>query len=107
MPVIHENFGSLSVSARELALAVRNDEQLNNLWSFHRRKKIEVDPATTKMELYVAKLVDLLLKKNKRIQQTHLSFKKIKRDPVPRSKLIVQKHCRNGEYCFFFPITLH
>ena len=67
MPVIHDNFGSLPVNARELVLAVRNDEQLNNLLSFHRRKKIEVDPATTKMELYVTKLVDLLLKKGKRI----------------------------------------
>ena len=67
MPVIHNNFGSLPVNARELVLAVRNDEQLNNLLSFHRRKKIEVDPATTKMELYVTKLVDLLLKKGKRI----------------------------------------
>ena len=67
MPVIHHNFGSIPVNARELALAAPNDEQLNNLWSFHRRKKGEVDPATTKMEPYVAKLVDLLLKKNKRI----------------------------------------
>ena len=30
-----------------------------------------------------------------------MSLKKIKRDPVPRSKLIVRKHCRNDEYCFF------
>ena len=67
MPVIHDNSASLPVNARELALAVRNDEQLNNLRSFHRRKKIEEDPATTKMELYVVKLVHLLLKKNKRI----------------------------------------
>ena len=73
MPVIHDNFGSLPVNTRESVLEVRNNEQLNNLWSFHRRKKIEVDPATTKMELYVAKLVDLLLKKNKRIEQTHSS----------------------------------
>ena len=34
MRVIHDNFGSLPVSARELTLAVRNDEHLNNLWSF-------------------------------------------------------------------------
>ena len=34
MRVIHDNFGSLPSNARELALAVRNDEQLNNLWSF-------------------------------------------------------------------------
>ena len=27
--------------------------------------------------------------------------------PVSRSKCISQKHCRNGEYCFFFPITLN
>ena len=54
------------------------------------------------MELYVAKLLDLLLRGNKRIYQTHLLLKKIKRDPVSTSKLIVQKHCRNGEYCFFF-----
>ena len=67
MSVIHDKSGSLPVNARELALAVRNNEQLNNLWYFHRRKKIEVDPVTTKMELYVAKLVHLFLKKNKRI----------------------------------------
>ena len=34
MRVIHDHFGSLLANARELAVAVRNDEQLNNLWSF-------------------------------------------------------------------------
>ena len=34
MRVIYDNFGSLPTIARELAVAVRNDEQLNNLWSF-------------------------------------------------------------------------
>ena len=33
MRVIHDNFESLPASARELALAVRKDEQLNNLLS--------------------------------------------------------------------------
>ena len=82
MRVIYDNFGSLPTIARELAVAVRNDEQLNNLWSFEtiaqggihevllpQKKKTEVDPATTKMELYVGKLLDLLLKRNKRIKQ--------------------------------------
>ena len=30
MLAIHDNFESLPVNARELALAVQNDEQLNN-----------------------------------------------------------------------------
>ena len=34
MHVIHDNFESLPANARELALAVQNDEQLKNLWSF-------------------------------------------------------------------------
>ena len=34
MRVIHDNFGSLLANARELSLAVRNNEQLNDLWSF-------------------------------------------------------------------------
>ena len=34
MQVIHNNFGSLPVNTRELAVAVQNDEQLNNLGSF-------------------------------------------------------------------------
>ena len=61
MRVIHDNFESLPVNARELALAVRSNEQLHNLWSFatiaqggmlsnihylHRRKKTEVDLGT-------------------------------------------------------------
>ena len=63
MRVRHDNFGSIPVNAQKLALAVRNDEQLSNLWSFvtiaqgsllsnfrksyfHRRKKVEVDPRT-------------------------------------------------------------
>ena len=82
MRVIYDNFRSLPTIAQELAVAVRNDEQLNNLWSFEtiaqgginevllpQKKKAEVDPATTKMELYVGKLLDLLLKRNKRIKQ--------------------------------------
>ena len=85
MRVIHDNFESLPVNARDLALAVRSNEQLHNLWSFatiaqggmlsnihylHRRKKNRGgfgNPATTKIEHYVAKLLDLLLKKSKRI----------------------------------------
>ena len=31
MRIIHDNFGSLPANALELALAVRNDEQLNGL----------------------------------------------------------------------------
>ena len=34
MRVIHDNFGSLPANARQLAVAVRNDKQLSNLWSF-------------------------------------------------------------------------
>ena len=34
MRVIHDNFGSFQANTRELTVAVRNDEQLNNLWSF-------------------------------------------------------------------------
>ena len=34
MHLIHDNFGSLPANARELAYAVQNNEQLNNLWSF-------------------------------------------------------------------------
>ena len=34
MHAIHDNLGSLPANARELALAVRKDEQLSNLWSF-------------------------------------------------------------------------
>ena len=34
MPIIYDNFGSLPANAWELAVAVRNDEQLNYLWSF-------------------------------------------------------------------------
>ena len=33
MRLIHDNFGSLPGNERELALAVRNDEKLNNLLS--------------------------------------------------------------------------
>ena len=33
MRVIHENCGSIPANARELALAVENDEELNNLLS--------------------------------------------------------------------------
>ena len=32
--VIHDNFGSLPANARDLVLAMRNDEQLKNLLSF-------------------------------------------------------------------------
>ena len=32
--VMHDNFGSLPANMRELTLAVRNEEQLNDLWSF-------------------------------------------------------------------------
>ena len=31
MREMHDNFGSLAANARELALEVRNDEQLNSL----------------------------------------------------------------------------
>ena len=34
MRVIYDNFESLPANARELALAVPNDKQLYNLWSF-------------------------------------------------------------------------
>ena len=34
MRVIHDNFGSLRVIAQELAVAVRNNEELNKLLSF-------------------------------------------------------------------------
>ena len=34
MRVIHDNFGSLPANVRELTIAVRNEEQWNNLWSF-------------------------------------------------------------------------
>ena len=34
MRIIHDNFENLPTNARELALAVWNDKQLNNLWSF-------------------------------------------------------------------------
>ena len=63
--------------------------------------------ATTNMELYMAKLLDLLLTKEEKNFKTHLSLKKIIRDRVSISKLIVQKHWKNGKYCFFFPIALH
>ena len=33
MYAIHDNLGSLPANAQELALAVRKDEQLSNLWS--------------------------------------------------------------------------
>ena len=33
MRVIHDNFESLPANARKLGLAVRNDQQLNNLLS--------------------------------------------------------------------------
>ena len=32
MRVIHDNFGSLPTNARESALGLRNDVELNNLW---------------------------------------------------------------------------
>ena len=35
------------------------------------------NPATTKMEFYVARLLDLLFKRNKKIWQTHLPLKKL------------------------------
>ena len=34
MFVLHDNFGSLLANVQELALAVRNNEQLKNLLSF-------------------------------------------------------------------------
>ena len=33
MRVVHDNFVTLPANARELALAVQNDEDLNNLFS--------------------------------------------------------------------------
>ena len=59
MGVIHDNFGSLPTNARESALELRNDVELNNLWfcvttaqggnkplslTFIEEKKTEVDP---------------------------------------------------------------
>ena len=59
MRVIHDNFGSLPTNARESALGLRNDVELNNLWfcvttaqggnnplslTFIEEKKTEVDP---------------------------------------------------------------
>ena len=59
MGVIHDNFGSLPTNARESALGLRNDVELNNLWfcvttaqggsnplslTFIEEKKTEVDP---------------------------------------------------------------
>ena len=59
MCVIHDNFESLPTNARELALGLRNDVELNNLWfcvttaqggnnplslTFIEEKKTEVDP---------------------------------------------------------------
>ena len=59
MRVIHDNFGSLPTNARESALGLRNDVELNNLWfcvttaqggnnplslTFIEEKKAEVDP---------------------------------------------------------------
>ena len=34
MHAIHDNFGNLPANVRQLTLAMRSDESLNNLWSF-------------------------------------------------------------------------
>ena len=82
MRVILNNFGYLPNNARDLAIAVRNDEELNNFCLakqsirvaccqtstksyFHRNRGGSSNPATTNMELYLARLLDLLPKRNK------------------------------------------
>ena len=72
-------------------------------------KKAEVDPRTLPQLRLSCMWQSYLIcfgKRTKIIQQTQLSLKKIKKDLVSRSKLIVQNHCRNSEYYFFFPVTL-
>ena len=38
MHVVHDNFVALPANARELALAVQNREELNNLWHFAKHR---------------------------------------------------------------------
>ena len=85
MGIIHDNFGSLPTNARELALGLRNDVELNNLWfcvtsaqdgnnplsltfiEEKRNRSGSWNPATSKIEFYVTMILDLLLKRNQRI----------------------------------------
>ena len=61
MRIIHDNFGSLPINARESALGLQNNVELNNLWfcvttaqgannplslTSIEEKKTEVDPGT-------------------------------------------------------------
>ena len=95
MRVIHDNFGNLPTNAWELALAVQNDGGIKKLIALyiscsrwyvvkHPLSIISIEeksrggfrsPIKTKMELYAAKLLDLLLKRNKGITNTLITQK--------------------------------
>ena len=95
MRVIHDNFGNLPTNAWELALAVQNDGGIEKLialyiscsrWHVvkHPLSIISIEeknrggfrsPTKTKIQLYVAKLLDLFLKRNKRITDTLITQK--------------------------------
>ena len=96
MRVVHDDLVTLQANARELALAVKNGEELNNLLSLrnnHSGWHVAKHPlsltsiveknrcgsrnfATTKMELYVGRLLDVLVKRNKNLIDILVTQKK-------------------------------